>query len=136
MVDSTNLPAIDINAIATDLNNKADRDLVNSTVPYVVSRTPNEQGGIVEIWSDGYCVQTGIGNESTSGGRADFNITLTQSYRDTNYIGFMSAENSGGTGWGSIGFVALTTTTCKFTEWIAGTGKFTNIKYRIEGYIR
>lgn len=29
MVDSTNLPAIDINAIATDLNNKADRDLSN-----------------------------------------------------------------------------------------------------------
>lgn len=29
MVDSTNLPNIDINAIATDLNNKADRDLLN-----------------------------------------------------------------------------------------------------------
>jgi len=29
MVDSTNLPEVDINAIATDLNNKADRDLVN-----------------------------------------------------------------------------------------------------------
>ena len=31
MVDSTNLPEVDINQIATDLNNKADRDLVNST---------------------------------------------------------------------------------------------------------
>jgi len=29
MVDSTILPEVDINAIATDLNNKADRDLVN-----------------------------------------------------------------------------------------------------------
>ena len=29
MVDSTKLPEVDINAIATDLNNKADRDLVN-----------------------------------------------------------------------------------------------------------
>ena len=45
MVDSTNLPEVDINAIATDLNGKADRDLVNSTRPYVVSRTPNSQGG-------------------------------------------------------------------------------------------
>ena len=64
MVDSTNLPEVDINAIATDLNNKADRDLVNitssaqaiidnkmnkdcsnSTRPYVVSRTSNSRGG-------------------------------------------------------------------------------------------
>lgn len=29
MIDSTNLPEVDINAIATDLNNKADRDLSN-----------------------------------------------------------------------------------------------------------
>ena len=49
----------DIDEIATDLNGKADVDLTNVTVPYVMSRTPNEQGGIVEIWSDGYCVQTG-----------------------------------------------------------------------------
>lgn len=32
MVDSTNLPEIDINAIATDLNNKADRDLLNTDI--------------------------------------------------------------------------------------------------------
>ena len=36
---------VDINQIATDLNNKADRDLVNSTVPYVVSRTQTSGGG-------------------------------------------------------------------------------------------
>ena len=35
----------DIDALATDVNGKADRDLVNCTVPYVVSRTPNSQGG-------------------------------------------------------------------------------------------
>lgn len=29
MVDSTNLPEVDINAIATDLNNKLDRDCLN-----------------------------------------------------------------------------------------------------------
>ena len=36
---------VDIDKVATDLNGKADRDLVNSTRPYVVSRTPNSQGG-------------------------------------------------------------------------------------------
>lgn len=35
----------DIDALATDVNGKADRDLVNCTVPYVMSRTPNSQGG-------------------------------------------------------------------------------------------
>lgn len=45
MVDSTKLPNVDINAIATDLNNKADRDLANSTVPYVISRTASNMGG-------------------------------------------------------------------------------------------
>ena len=60
MVDSTNLPDVDINQIATDLNGKMDRDGVNASCPVVISRTANNQGGIVEIWSDGYCVQTGI----------------------------------------------------------------------------
>lgn len=50
----------DIDAIATDLNGKMDKDGVNATCPVVVSRTPNNQGGIVEIWSDGYCVQSGL----------------------------------------------------------------------------
>lgn len=31
MVDSTNLPEVDINAIATDLNNKMDRDCLNAS---------------------------------------------------------------------------------------------------------
>lgn len=126
----------DIDAIATDLNNKVDLDGTNATYPHVVSRTPNSQGGVVEIWSDGYCVQTGKGKESTSGGNAAFAITLTQPYKDTNYIGFITASNSGGTGWASIGFETLTTTTCRFMQWIEGTGKFQNIKYRIEDYIR
>lgn len=36
---------INVGAISEALNNKADRDLVNSIPPYVVSRTPNSQGG-------------------------------------------------------------------------------------------
>ena len=93
MIDSTKLPEIDINAIVTDLNNKADRDLVNSTVPYVVSRTANSYGGVVEIWSDGYCVQTGIVTSFT-----DTTITLEQSYVDKFYnvqlTGYSSSTSS------------------------------------------
>ena len=85
MVDSTDLPDVDINQIATDLNGKMDRDGVNASCPVVISRTANNQGGVVEIWSDGYCVQNGyIASTST-----DVNtvlITLSQSYKDNNYI--------------------------------------------------
>ena len=78
---------VDINQIATDLNNKADRDLVNTSVPTVISRTVNSLGGIVEIWSDGYCVQTGCGNfTAETNTYQDIIINLSQSYRDLNYI--------------------------------------------------
>lgn len=94
MVDSTNLPEVDINAIATDLNNKADRDLVNATVPYVMSRTANSYGGVVEIWSDGYCVQTGYANGS------GVTVSLDTSYKDnSSYRIFLGGGNS--TGWGN-----------------------------------
>lgn len=64
------------------MNNKADRDLVNSTVPYVVSRTANSNNGVTEIWSDGYCVQTGIIAEGASTGT----INLAKSYINTDYL--------------------------------------------------
>ena len=83
MVDSTNLPKVDINAIATDLNNKMDRDGVNASCPVVISRTANSYGGVVEIWSDGYCVQTGI-TETVNIGTA-ITVTFPQPYKDTTY---------------------------------------------------
>lgn len=137
MVDSTKLPEIDINAIATDLNNKVDRDLTNSTVPYVVSRTnympttdSQETGyGIVEIWSDGYCVQTGrIKNAST--------IVFKQPYRDNNYIITAAQIRTGSTTpqyFNSYKFVNATTTTVDF---LTGQNETPVISFRIEGYIR
>ena len=70
---------INVGAISEALNNKADRDMVNSIPPYVVSRTPNSQGGVVEIWSDGYCVQTGYVS-------SDGVVNLTQAYINTDYV--------------------------------------------------
>lgn len=73
----------DIDALATDVNGKMDKDGVNATCPVVVSRTPNEQGGVVEIWSDGYCVQTGYSPYSNNSNPVTIN--LSQAYKDTNY---------------------------------------------------
>lgn len=72
------------NSIIVDLNSKADVDLTNCTVPYVVSRTKTETG-MVEIWSDGYCVQTGTITSVVLNTYTSATVNLSQSYIDTNY---------------------------------------------------
>ena len=74
----------DIDAIATDLNNKVDLDGTNATYPHVVSRTPNSQGGVVEIWSDGYCVVTGMSGGTSEGNY--FRIQLPVTFTTTDFI--------------------------------------------------
>lgn len=94
MVDSTNLPNVDINQIATDLNNKMDRDGVNATCPMVISRV-RKNDGTVEIWSDGFCVETGSVSIPGPGGAT---VTLTNPFVDTNYKVFASGQTVSGGG--------------------------------------
>ena len=119
----------DIDALATDVNGKMDKDGVNATCPVVISRTPNSQGGIVEIWSDGYCVQTGI----TSGSGTFSAITLQQSYKDDNYNAFATCVSAR-----LLAAIQSKTSTSiglslGQTYSTAGTG---TISWRTEGYIR
>lgn len=135
MVDSTNLPEVDINAIATDLNNKADRDLVNATVPYVMSRTANSYGGVVEIWSDGYCVQTGVTKMNGTG----VTQNLSQTYRDKNFLVYLTCGGNTAS-WPIAWTNRSSNTTSSF--WFDGTGNYTTadrtipVYWRTEGYIR
>lgn len=127
----------DIDALVTDVNGKADTDLTNCSVPVVVSRTPNNQGGVVEIWSDGYCIQTGVVIRSTQ----DIAIILDQSYNDTNYIiTALSTNNSGVSG-------SMTMIDSSGTKTVSGFILITNFygavptaniqtMWRTEGYIR
>lgn len=137
MVDSTNLPEVDINAIATDLNNKADRDLVNSTVPYVVSRTANSNNGVTEIWSDGYCVQTGYVENLTTHYTT---INLQNSYKDTSYVILLTSLTYGDSDHSCIINVEDgSKTTSKFIVQVRdyNDGKYPRPFYfRTEGYIR
>lgn len=132
MVDSTKLPEVDINAIATDLNNKADRDLVNITVPYVVSRTANSHGGIIEIWSDGYCVQNGY---TLSGNNT---LTLEQSYKDTNFLTYASMSALSSTfeqgGYAQIGVGGVNKIYVR--GYYNGSVTRDKVSWRTEGYIR
>lgn len=51
-------------------------------VPVLVSRTENTVGGYTEIWSDGYCVQTGKLERTATG---ILNITLPEEYINAKY---------------------------------------------------
>lgn len=105
---------------------KVDRDLVNCTVPYVVSRTPSSQGGVVEIWSDGYCVQSGYdaGNTVT--------IRLDKTYKYSDYLIFLS-RLSGSTTTVSKDYWARTVTQNTFEIYKQDN---LGIYWRTEGYIR
>lgn len=130
IVKNKNGIEFDIDTIATDLNGKMDKDGVNAECPILLSRTPNSQGGVVEIWSDGYCVQTGIIGQATSSGYPKYTITLEQSYKDTNYVVMVTGRYTGDTANGTNYCYANTTTTISIVS--VGYGSF----WRTEGYIK
>lgn len=129
MVDSTNLPEIDINQIATDLNNKMDRDGVNASCPTLLSRTSSSYNGVVEIWSDGYCVQTGFISSETW-------ITFDVSFINTNYL-ITASQNTAGSGdanyYNTYYFRDKALDGVRF---VPGQQELPVIGFRIEGYIR
>lgn len=51
---------VDIDQIVTDLNNKADKDLSNATVPHVTEMYSDNNGGWYKKYSNGWCEQGGI----------------------------------------------------------------------------
>lgn len=120
---------INVGAISEALNNKADRDMVNSIPPYVVSRTANSQGGGVEIWSDGYCVQTGVISTNTN----PYTLTFSQPFKDANYQIFknIQLDSLQETDVRGTMFFNLTKTSATTYTW---NGEKEN--WRAEGYIR
>lgn len=84
--------AFDIDAIATDINGKADKDLLN---------TDTDRGVLVEsyvngtswyrVYSDGWCEQGGQRATGTSAASQSYTIDLLKNFKDTNY--FITAVN-------------------------------------------
>lgn len=128
----------DIDALATDVNGKMDRDGVNATCPVVISRTPNEQGGVIEIWSDGYCVQTGLWTGSvsaTSNNDNSFYVTLPQAYKDNTYLVNYISNSP----WVMLDARYEANTTTQFMVYMhayGGTRTISQLMWRTEGYIR
>jgi hypothetical protein len=126
----------DIDALATDVNGKMDKDGVNATCPVVISRTPNEQGGVVEIWSDGYCVQTGI--VATATADITYTVNLSQSYKDASYI-ITLTENNSSNNAGIVNIhsnIAVNSFEIRLSHKYNSAGTPINTHYRTEGYIR
>lgn len=73
---------INIGAISEALNDKADRDLVNSIPPYLKTTYVNGTSGY-NIWSNGYCEQWGGLNAQSSWTKVT--IDLIKTFKDTNY---------------------------------------------------
>lgn len=87
MVDSTNLPEVDINAIATDLNNKMDRDCLNA------SDTGNIQMAKASMPSNTYIDLTLGASGSTYTAPADGFITICKTANGNQYITLRNITN-------------------------------------------
>lgn len=96
MVTNKNGIEFDIDSIATDLNNKADIDLINTNPSSSFASALNTAGirTIIEtyqngtswyrVYSDGWCEQGGLRSAGATGSAET--ITLLKQYKDTNYI--------------------------------------------------
>lgn len=123
MVDSTNLPEVDINQIATDLNNKMDRDGVNSTASVCIESYHDENGNWYRVYSDGWCEQGGY-TDATS-------VVYLKTFLNTNYNLQVSPhrQQNAQIYWSDLGY---SKTVSGFTLRITDT----SLDWRACGYIR
>lgn len=81
VINKNGIP-FDIDAIATDLNGKADVDLTNCTKPHIVETYQNGTSWY-RVYSDGWCEQGGFfGGQSSAQNKV---CTFLKPFKDTNY---------------------------------------------------
>lgn len=87
---------------------------------------------VVEIWSDGYCVQSGGTTWSDNLVSTGFNIKFPQPYNSNNYVISLSMGRSDG--WSSGGQVQWNSTTATgFRIW---GQDIQGVHWIVRGYIR
>ena len=129
MVDSTNLPDVDINQIATDLNGKMDRDGVNAIASVCIESWHDENGNWYRVYSDGWCEQGGQVSVSVGTTDTAWSVTFQKSFLDINYTvqtsvyGGWSASNIANieskTSTQMSGFAKSSTASVKAIQWVA-----------------
>ena len=125
--EKTNIQ-VDIDEIATDLNNKVDlSDLRECEVVVETYRNGTEW---YRIWSDGWCEQGGY--ISASGDSGTKVVPLKVEYLSPNYTILLTIEHAS-TGNGGYGVRSGTQSTSQFTMWWSATG-ITGFYWSTQGY--
>ena len=128
IVQNKNGVSFDIDALATDVNGKADKDLTNCTRPYIIETYRNGSEWY-RLWSDGWCEQGGIIAKAHLA-----TIDLIKNYPDTNY----SVQCTGNTPSSDYVYItAYNKSTSSFTVAIVkGTsGVSSTVCWEAKGYI-
>ena len=141
IVTNKNGVEFDIDAIATDLNGKADVDLSNVTVSSLVRALTNaglkicveswhdNNGNWYRVYSDGWCEQ---GGEIPYNSVNPYIVTFLKPFKDTNYTVFTSAYWSGVNANGSsIDKISATSSQVKITRDGTSMGE----SWEAKGYI-
>lgn len=136
MVDSTNLPEVDINQIVTDLNGKMDRDGVNATASVCIESWHDNNGNWYRVYSDGWCEQGGYFSPSSSS--SDWvihpSINFLKPFVNTNWhiVSFPLSNNSNN----GVGVYLYGKTTDNFTLRTFNASNQTTMYWEAKGYIR
>lgn len=138
---------VDINQIATDLNGKADKDLMNLEINSNFSTSLNNAGirTVVEtytsgtqwyrIWSDGWCEQGGKITPASSNTITDVNLFIP--FADTNYTPMAIAVNDASYNYADkfVSIKATSTTVLTIGERYISGNQICPIKWYACGYI-
>lgn len=133
MVDSTNLPDVDINQIATDLNGKMDRDGVNATASVCIESWHDENGNWYRVYSDGWCEQGGTFTSATGANQL---LTFHKPFANTNYTVFGQGRQTTDAGICVPAFNAYTNTQCYYCTAYNGSYYSEPFYWQAKGYIR
>jgi hypothetical protein len=133
MVDSTNLPEVDINQIATDLNGKMDKDGVNATASVCIESWHDENGNWYRVYSDGWCEQGGFYGGTIS--QSSYTIPLLKAYANANYTLNITAEQTTDV-TGCTDMTSKQRTTTSFIAMNGGSSFTGGFMWEAKGYIR
>ena len=138
MVDSTNLPEVDINQIATDLNGKMDKDGVNATASVCIESYHDENGNWYRVYSDGWCEQGGTSSFSAVSEK-QIDVAFLKEFSDTNYVVSPTIiTNTNSNIYTFIGIYGKATTTARIVINVYNNSatQIVGCNWEAKGYIR
>lgn len=126
----------DIDALATDVNGKADKDLINvSSNVSVCVESWHEGTEWYRVYSDGWCEQGGFKYASGYGTATD--IILLKSYNNTNYFAMVCQSLNVNEDWNSnLNVIETSKATSLFSVRTSSANKGNAFYWEAKGYIR